>query len=122
MAAMPSAPGGSRTDTLQHTGNNIDKYLFQAMSDAGVAPAPPTTDFEFVRRVTLDLTGRTPTPDAVTILRERHHFDKRAKLVERCWLRPSGWTSGLSGSAIFFQNNSQQHADPALYPGRNRVQ
>src|SRR5690242_7334808 len=26
---IPSAPGGSRTDTLQHTANNIDKYLFQ---------------------------------------------------------------------------------------------
>jgi len=86
--AMPSAPGGSRTDTLQHSTNNIDKYLFQAMADAGVAPAPPTTDYEFVRRVTLDLTGRIPTADAVTSFVNDSNFDKRAKLVDSLMASP----------------------------------
>src|SRR5689334_3796446 len=90
VAAMPSAPGGSRTYTLQqlNSGNNIDKYLFQAMTDAGVAPAPPTTDFEFVRRVTLDLTGRIPTAAAVTTFVNDSASDKRAKLVESLLAAP----------------------------------
>src|ERR1700731_213061 len=37
---MPAPPGGSRTDNQQHPAGTIDKYIFQALSDAGVAPAP----------------------------------------------------------------------------------
>jgi len=110
-ALMPSAPGGSRTDSLQQTlnstSNNIDKYLFQAMSDAGVAPAPPTTDFEFARRATLDLTGRIPTADAVTSFVNDSSSDKRSKLVDTLLASPEWvdkWTN-LFGD--FFQNNSQ---------------
>src|SRR5215831_11479743 len=43
----------------------IDSYLFDAMQAQGVQPADLTTDWEFVRRVTLDLTGRIPTPARV---------------------------------------------------------
>src|ERR1041384_6331406 len=46
-------------------GGDIDSYIFAALSDAGVTPAPSTTDYEFIRRVTLDLTGRIPTPARV---------------------------------------------------------
>ncbi|MCU1336906.1 MAG: hypothetical protein JWO19_2487 [Bryobacterales bacterium] len=106
-AAMPSAPGGSRTDTLQHGPNNIDKYLFQAMTDAHVAPAPPTTDFEFVRRVTLDLTGRIPTPDAVTSFVNDASFDKRAKLIDSLIASPEWVDKWTIWFGDFFQNNSR---------------
>jgi hypothetical protein len=106
-AGMPSAPGGSRTDTLQHTANNIDKYLFQAMSDAGVAPAPATTDFEFVRRVTLDLTGRIPTPDTVTSFVNDTTVDKRSKLVENLLAAPEWADKWTIWFGDFFQNNSR---------------
>jgi hypothetical protein len=107
LSAMPSAPGGSRTDTLEHTGNNIDKYLFQAMTAAGVAPAPPTTDFEFVRRVTLDLTGRTPTPDAVTSFVNDTTLDKRAKLIDSLLAAPEWVDKWTIWFGDFFQNNSR---------------
>ena len=35
--AMPAPPGGSRTDNDQHPAGTIDKYIFQALSAAGVA-------------------------------------------------------------------------------------
>jgi hypothetical protein len=105
--AMPSAPGGSRTDTLQHIGNNIDKYLFKAMSDAGVAPAPATTDYEFVRRVTLDLTGRTPTADAVTSFVNDVSFDKRAKLVDALLATPEWVDKWTIWFGDLLQNNSR---------------
>ena len=44
----------------------IDRRLFEAMRQAGADPAPRTTDIEFIRRVTLDLTGRIPTAERVT--------------------------------------------------------
>ena len=105
--AMPSAPGGSRTDTLQHSGNNIDKYLFQAMADAGVTPAPATTDYEFVRRITLDLTGRIPTADAVTAFVNDSSFDKRSKLVDTLMASPEWVDKWTIWFGDFLQNNSQ---------------
>ena len=59
-------PGGSRTGALQQDPlaglGTIDRNLFGEMSKAGVIPAERTNDFEFIRRVTLDLTGRIPDP------------------------------------------------------------
>jgi hypothetical protein len=105
--AMPSAPGGSRTDTLQHTTNNIDKYLFQALAEAGVAPAPATTDYEFVRRVTLDLTGRIPTASAVTTFVSDGSLDKRAKLVDTLMASPEWVDKWTVWFGDLLQNNSR---------------
>src|SRR4051812_10545193 len=38
--------------------NFVDDYIFSKMAADGVAPAAPATDAEFLRRVSLDLTGR----------------------------------------------------------------
>ncbi len=92
MAGLPSAPGGSRTDALQNpAAGTIDKWIFQKMAEEKVAPAPPTNDFEFVRRVTLDLTGRVPTMAATLAFLEDQTPDKRAKLVDRL-VSTNEWT------------------------------
>ena len=40
-AALPSAPGGSRTDALQNPAlPTIDKYIFEKLAQDNVAPAP----------------------------------------------------------------------------------
>jgi hypothetical protein len=46
--------------TIKHN-NFIDDYIFNRMATAGIQSAPLTTDAEFLRRVTLDLTGRIPS-------------------------------------------------------------
>ena len=60
-------PGGSRTYNYDqsHAAGSIDSYIFADFQAQGITPAPKTTDWEFIRRVTLDLTGRIPTPDRV---------------------------------------------------------
>ena len=59
-------PGGSRTGSLQQdplAGLGTKKHnKFGEMSNAGIVPAERTNDFEFIRRATLDLTGRIPDP------------------------------------------------------------
>src|SRR5438132_13419512 len=45
--------------------NFIDEQIFEKMAQAGADAAPLTTDEEFVRRITLDLTGRIPTSQQV---------------------------------------------------------
>jgi hypothetical protein len=92
MAGLPSAPGGSRTDALQNPAfGTIDRWIFQKLAEEKVAAAPPTTDFEFVRRVTLDLTGRVPTMQATLAFIEDQSSDKRAKLIDQLVNTPQ-WT------------------------------
>ena len=80
--------------------NNIDKYLFQAMADAGVAPAPPTTDFEFVRRVDARSDRTHPHARRGDLVCQRHHVGQAPEAGRfAARRRPSGWTNGPSGSA-----------------------
>ena len=82
-AVSLSIPGGSRTNTklqLDQLGL-IDRHTFQAMNDAGVSPADVSSDAEFCRRVTLDLTGRIPTSDRLLQFLADPASDKRSKYV-----------------------------------------
>lgn len=78
---MASPPGGSRTSGSSST-NLIDSYLFSAMKAAGVTPARMTNDYEFVRRIYLDMTGRIPTAAQVTSFVNSTNPTKRADLIE----------------------------------------
>ncbi len=66
----------------------IDSYIFADFQAKGITPAAKTTDWEFIRRVTLDLTGRIPTPDRVLSFVADTTSDKRAKLVDELLAKP----------------------------------
>ena len=106
-AVLPRiVPPGLRAAASREQGT-IDYYIFGAMRNAGVSPAPPTTDYEFIRRVTLDLTGRIPTPERVTAFVADTGADKRAKLIDELIAKPEWidkWTMWLGD---LYQNNSQ---------------
>ena len=75
-----SRAGSSRTLDAQGT---IDEHIFGGLQSAGVTPATLSTDAEFLRRVTLDLTGRIPTAPEVTGFLADASPDKRAQAIER---------------------------------------
>ncbi len=62
--------------------NFIDNILFDRMVRDGVSAAPLCTDTEFIRRVTLDLTGRIPAPEDVTNFLANTNPNKRDQLVD----------------------------------------
>jgi len=67
----------------------IDHQLFNKMTADGVAPAPIASDAEFLRRVSIDLTGRIPQPeDAEAFLKDTAQ-DKRAKLIAKLLNSPA---------------------------------
>ena len=114
-------PGGSRTDLYQQYGQigPIDTHIFKTMADAGVAPAARTNDYEFIRRVTLDLTGRVPVPAAVSAFVANPDPAKRAALVDALVATPEftdKWT-------MFFGDlfkNTTRNTQIVRYPeGRN---
>ena len=87
---MASIAGGSRTSpsTQPHPAGSIDSYIFADFQKNNITPAPATTDWEFIRRVTLDLTGRIPTPNRVLAFVADTVPNKRANLVEELLASP----------------------------------
>src|SRR5947207_2974687 len=51
--------------TQESSINPVDRYFEAAWTAAGLRPAAPADDYEFLRRVTLDVTGRLPKPDEI---------------------------------------------------------
>jgi hypothetical protein len=91
VARLAPAPARSRTQALLTNGpplSPIDEILFDAMRASGVSPAELTTDQEFLRRVTLDLTGRIPRPEDVVAFLADTSPNKRAAAVERLLAAP----------------------------------
>jgi len=88
--SLSYVPGGSRTYNYDqsHAAGSIDSYIFADLQAKSIAPAPKTTDWEFIRRVTLDLTGRIPAPDRVLAFVADTSSDKRAKLVDELLAKP----------------------------------
>ena len=83
-------PGGSRTNAqyqLDEMGT-IDRHIYGTLQARGVAAAGRTDDYEFIRRVTLDLTGRVPLPERVTSFVADTRANKRELLVDELLAKP----------------------------------
>ena len=64
-------------------GGEIDRLVAHELEVGGVGPAPLTTDEQFLRRLTLDLTGQLPMPADVFEFVNDSDPRKRAKLIDR---------------------------------------
>ena len=99
--------------------SGIDPCIEQAAEAAGVALASLTTDVEFMRRVTLDLTGRIPKPDDVFAFQFSTDPDKRANLVQEL-LEGEEWVGPWADRwAMFFGDlyrNTARTAQVNRYP------
>jgi hypothetical protein len=61
----------------------IDDYIFNQLAERGIESAPLAGDEEFLRRVTLDLTGRIPSPADIRSFVESSDEKKRDKLIDK---------------------------------------
>ena len=62
--------------------NFIDDELFKRLETLKVPPSPPASDAAFLRRVSLDLTGESPSPDEVRRFLADTDPEKRTKLID----------------------------------------
>ncbi|HTM51738.1 MAG TPA: DUF1549 domain-containing protein [Bryobacteraceae bacterium] len=76
-------PGGKGVQTPVVRRNFVDEYIFSKMTRDGVPHAALTSDIEFLRRVTLDLTGRIPAAQEVTAFAADPDPGKRDKAIAR---------------------------------------
>ena len=93
VAALPGRrpPSRSRAAGRQLTfqgGDSVDDFIFNALRSQGIPAAPATTDAEFLRRVTLDLTGRIPTPNEVIAFLQDTSPEKRGTTIEALLATP----------------------------------
>lgn len=98
--------------------NFIDQHLFDKMARAGVNSAPLSTDEEFLRRVTLDLTGRLPEPNAVRQFLLDTSANKRDQLVDRLIASPEFVDKWTLFFGDLFRNNSNSTAIQRFASGR----
>lgn len=92
-AAVPlDAPLGE----LPKPNNFIDELVFGNLKEIGIPPSPVCDDATFLRRVTLDITGRLPTAKETEAFLASTDAAKRDQVIERLLRSP--------GYADFFAN------------------
>jgi hypothetical protein len=65
------------------TGNYVDQLVGDKLKKLRILPSGLCTDEEFLRRVTIDITGQLPTEEEYQAFLADTAADKRAKLVDR---------------------------------------
>lgn len=76
-------PMGAPVESLPETKNFIDEAIFNKLKVLGIPPSSKATDETFVRRITIDLTGTTPTAAEVTAFLANTDPQKRDKLIDQ---------------------------------------
>ena len=77
----------------------IDQLVKQKLDKLGIVPSGQCTDAEYIRRVSLDITGMMPSADAVKSFLADESPNKREKLVEQLLESPgysAWWATRLS--------------------------
>jgi hypothetical protein len=116
-------PPGGQTGVTPHVRrtNYVDDEIFGALDAAKIVPAPLSSDAEFLRRVTLDLTGRIPDAFTVTAFLADPSSDKRARMIDALLVSDAfvdRWTFYFDE---LFQNTAFSSSG-RLYPqGRNAL-
>ncbi|HEY3441163.1 MAG TPA: DUF1549 domain-containing protein [Paludibaculum sp.] len=99
----------------------IDEEIFRRLEAEGLSSAAICTDEEFIRRVTLDLTGRIPSAADIVAFTADAAADKRDALIDRLLNSPefndkwAVWLGDLLQNAQTAQNRNQGQE------GRNRL-
>jgi hypothetical protein len=77
-------PGGGALDVAVA----IDAELDRRLAEAGVPPSPLADDAEFLRRASLDFTGRIPTYDQTVAFLDSKDPYKRSRLIDKLLASP----------------------------------
>ena len=78
-----TVPLGAPVDRLPPARNFIDELVFKKLKEVGMPPSPVCDDATFLRRVTVDIAGRLPTPEEAKKFLADTIADKRDKLIDR---------------------------------------
>ena len=69
--------------------NPVDKFVAEKLNKLGITPSGQCSDTEFLRRVSIDLTGTLPSPDEVSSFISSPSANKRNDKINELLERPS---------------------------------
>ena len=81
MTFLEDVPGFAWNNPPEN--NFVDTAVFEKLKQLQILPSDLCTDDEFLRRVTLDLTGRLPTADEAKAFLAERSPSQRMALVDR---------------------------------------
>jgi hypothetical protein len=93
-------PSNSETDLP----SPVDQFIGKNLAKLGIEASEISSDIEFLRRVSLDISGTLPTPEEITSFVEDPDKGKRAKKIDELLESPAYaqwwamWLSDLTGS------------------------
>ncbi|MGC4006936.1 MAG: DUF1549 and DUF1553 domain-containing protein [Pirellulales bacterium] len=76
-------PLGAKVDNLPPAKNFIDELVAEQWKTLGLPPSKLCDDGTFIRRVSIDITGRLPSGEETAAFEADTTPDKRAKLIDR---------------------------------------
>ncbi len=89
------------------TPTKIDELVVQKLEKLGIVPSELCTDSEFLRRVSLDLTGTLPAPAEIEAFLADGSPDKRSKKIDELLERPAYAAWWATRLADYTGNNEQ---------------
>ncbi len=119
MMATRQVNAAPKSFSVEPKPDSLDFYILTALRERGVAPAEKTDDYTFIRRVTLDLTGRIPDADRVATFVADGSADKRAKLIEELMSKPEWVDKWTMYFGDLYQNNASNQQVRRFNEGRN---
>lgn len=78
-----SIPLGGSLDNWPSPNGPVDNAVFAKLKSLGIPPSPVCDDSTFLRRSTLDITGRLPRIDEVNTFLADNRPDKRSQWIDR---------------------------------------
>ena len=90
------------------TRTRVDELVVNKLRKVGIVPSELCTDAEFLRRVSLDLTGTLPTPDEVTRFLADASPGKRAAKIEEL-LKSPGLRGVVDDQALRLHRQQPAH-------------
>ncbi len=78
-----------QTARTQRSDHPIDRFVTAKLDKLGLVPSGECTDAEFLRRVSIDMTGTLPTPAEITSFLADPSERKRAKKIDELLQRPA---------------------------------
>lgn len=109
-------PGKVRLAT-EPSGHRIDQLVLSKLEKLNIQPSGVCTDAEFIRRVSLDMTGILPSPTAVAKFLADPNPAKRDLLIEKL-LQSNGYAAWWATRFSDWTGNSDEQLTNAL-PMRN---
>ena len=77
-----SVPLGAPVDKVPASKNFVDDFVFSNLKEIGVPPSPVCDDATFIRRVTLDISGRLPTDAEIQMFFANQDSDHREQVID----------------------------------------